>query len=225
MFENTSEEFRQQLVKELIACETKNALSAKGDEGALTAHFGYVHYSTGEESGILNLEIGFKGPSNSLVKYKDGKISIIINNVDFVEKNFSEIEAMIAHEVGHYLSGHLDNIDSAYLSMYEAESKSAIDNDDQAQHVYWASKSIADGGYIIREMQADTIAAHFVGIDRVFHMQMTDAFNHDNLTVAIEKLNRLKYLDDKFKGIVTPAAGYVMYIETINLNKAEDSSI
>lgn len=225
MFKNTSEEFKQQLVKELIAFETKNAPPVENNEETFTAQFGYVHYKVGDDIGKLDLEMGFKGPSNCLVKYKTGKISIVINNVDFVQKNFSEIETIIAHELGHYLSGHFDNGDSAYLSMYESESKIAVNNDDQDQHAYWTSRSVADGGYIIREMQADTIAAHFVGIDRVFHMQMSDAFSHDNLTVTIEKLNRLKYLDAKFKGIATPTDGYQMGIEAIDLNKAKDSVV
>lgn len=217
MFKNTTEEFKAQLVKELIAFENANIPAKENKEDMASVLAGYIHYKTNDDVGKINLEVGLKYPCTSLVKYVTGKVAIVIKREDFVSKNFTELEAMIAHELGHYLCRHFDEKDSDYLSMYEAESKAAIDNDDQDSHVYWTSKAVADGGYVVREMEADLVAAHFVGIGNVFHMQMSDAFEHDNLTVTIEKLNRLKYLNNHFKEIVTPVLGYEMTIELIKL--------
>lgn len=215
MFKNTSQEFKAQLLKELIAFENNNIPTKENEESVSTVLAGYVHYRAGDDIGKVELEVGFNDVVSSLVKYKTGKTSIVINHNDFSNKIFSVLEAIIAHELGHYLSGHLDKNDHSYLSLYETESKETFDAADQAGHIYWSARSIAEGGYLIREMQADAFAIHFVGIDRVFHMQMTDAFDHDNLTVSIEKMNRLKHLNGQFKGMETPTDGYQMAIEFI----------
>ena len=215
MFKNTSQEFKAQLLKELIAFENNNIPTKENEESVSTVLAGYVHYRAGDDIGKVELEVGFNDVVSSLVKYKTGKTSIVINHNDFSNKIFSVLEAIIAHELGHYLSGHLDKDDHSYLSLYETESKTAIDIGDQEGHIYWSARCITEGGYIVREMQADMLAARFVGIGKIFHMQMSDAFEHDNLTVAIEKLNRLKYLNDCFKEDVTPANGYEMAIEFI----------
>lgn len=130
--------------------------------------------------------------SACLARFTDGNVGVIVSLEDFVNNKF--LTATIAHEVGHYIHQHFQCEDVSLPNLYKENNLIAYLDGDQDTHDRITSKSIIDGGYLDRELEADVIAVKFVGVLSVIALHTQDAVSHFNPLSRLEKLNRVAQL-------------------------------
>jgi hypothetical protein len=216
MFQNTSNEFLHALHEEMIGHEKQSLCASNGLGNATVFDVGMVSFTTPESSGELRIAVDATDDEchsdYSLVRFTDDEVKIIISKTAFTTDSFWVMQASIAHEIGHYVSMHLGKKEVSLPSLYQEELLKAYEDDDQNETIHFSVKAVIEGGYLEVEMEADIVACHLVGPKSVHFIHFTDVIKHDNLTVRLEKLNRLKKLHEMFKDQFTPTEGYSMEI-------------
>ena len=142
------------------------------------------------------MDANFKDPC--IVNDNEGNSYIVVPNVE--EKILTNFYGIMAHELGHYLSGHLgskrfsyitENKDKQefYLNRYK-ETNLETDYNNYHRAVYFG---ILKNGMLDIELEADLVAMKYCGIPCLVrtHMATTDT---SNITTYMEKINRIKYL-------------------------------
>lgn len=220
MFDKTSESFKEQLINELVVFEN----TAPDNQGNDLSYYpaGVVKYVTPVDKGEVNFAITSDecalGCDCALVEFKDGEVAIVVTDKTYINASDTELRALVAHELGHLISGHIKDKPLSFPNLYREEVERAYAEGDANIHIYWTTKAIVDGGYLSIELEADLIASKFVELRDVCFMQLNEGFKHKNPTVVLEKYNRLKALNDMLKDTQTPSDGYSFEIVMNNAN-------
>lgn len=192
IFSQMSDDVKESLISEFMRIESKSACldieSLKHSSKLIN-----VEYETPETKGSLPVVVTPDdiGGEMILVKTSDGAVFIAVSNDYFIEKGFTvEFYTCVAHELGHYLSGHLDRVELSVPNLYKEENLKLCEAGDQEEHVRLSVKAVLEGGYLEKELEADLVAVKFVGMANVVAMQISSAGNADNPLVALDKFNR-----------------------------------
>lgn len=216
-----SNEFRQALLKEMIGHEQ---VAATPDTTTVShLRVGWVDFITPNERGALDICLSNDAIGTSLTLFKDNSIAIVFNSEEFLTTNY--MAAVTAHELGHFLSGHLGDPERQYLSLYDDEFKRTLAENDYDQHLHWSAKSIVDGGYLQKEFEADSIAVQFVGYQQLLALHFSEMTKANNLTMVLERFNRFKELKQRYEEAAFPAEGYSMAINLITTDGPEGRPI
>lgn len=130
--------------------------------------------------------------STTVVRFTDGEVAIVVTSEDFTH-GFS-FYAIMAHEVGHMIKGHLYRKEGDFVNLHTEEIKKLVEQDLYDEHVHLTSKAVTDGACLIQELEADMEAIKFVGIPDIILMHLEAASSHVNPLARMEKLNRIKHL-------------------------------
>ena len=204
--------FLKSLVSELTKLE-KTSMDVPYDNRPFIKKIGCVEFSCPSDNGKIDLYSGFNKTNThvsymSLVSFSDGNEGIIINQPVLHLFTLRDLEIVliggIAHELGHHLAGHL------LLDAETRMNKNLVDVNTDRIKVYWdAGKetsyirttvaNILRGGCLPLELEADLIGIKFVGLGPILSAHCYDLDRHENLTVGIEKTNRLSRLVNMVK--------------------------
>lgn len=223
MFENTPDEFKAKLIDVLITMEENYKVN---DPKTLNAiDIGVVEYYTPEASGSIDLQItaddtSLYGPC-STVKYTDGNVKIVFKRDYFINSSNAALEAALAHELGHVVSGHFNKQIEGIPTLYRDEILELWNTGDRSAYIALTVKSIVDGGYLPHELEADVVGAKFAGLDSIITLHAKDMIGHGNATVMLEKLNRMRKLKSMFTDQDTPIPGYLFQINLLRPNENE----
>ena len=202
MFSRFSNNLRSILIDELSETD-ESRVNVPDNQIANILTVGVVKWVFSEVPGELPLVVisgdyakNRRLTEGSLVKFTDGQVAICCS-MELLFKNVDLI-AIFAHEIGHYLQNHLNAKQGDIPNKYIKQNRKAIRANNQTDHVYWGTRAIVEGGYLVREYEADEIAVRFVGVNRLIALHTLDALQHPNALVAIEKMNRMKAIIDKY---------------------------
>lgn len=135
MFKNTPEAFKDALIAELIRQEGTNRNPKDNPKSISVLDIGRVNFTTPKTSGSIRLSVTYGEVYSpySLCRFKDGETKIVYSYddpedsplsslMDMLDSNNSDLEfAAIAHEVGHYLAGHLERAEVSFPDIYRDE--------------------------------------------------------------------------------------------------------
>ena len=202
MFSKFSDDLRSMLIDELSDVDGSR-VNVPDDPTADILTIGVVKWVLSDVPGELPLMV-ISGDyaknrnltGGSLVKFTDGQVAICVS-MELLLKDVDLI-AIFAHEIGHHLQNHLNLKQLDVPNKYVKQNRKAIRANNQTDHVYWGTRAIVEGGYLVREYEADEIAVRFVGVNRLIAMHTLDTLQHPNMLVVIEKMNRMKAIIDKY---------------------------
>lgn len=140
---------------------------------------------------------------------KNGKVYICFSKIYFATTGLNRIIATIAHEIGHYLSGHLEKDHSANFvfdnqnvghnrqTKIERFLSSIEENETNEKYIKLFYRSVFSalllGSCKEDEVQADLIAIQYVPVDDLI-LTHTEGLSHHNPFVRMEKQNRINML-------------------------------
>ena len=167
---------------------------------------GYVEYETYDgksEQLPFCIDFGARGCGAWLALSNDDTTVIGMTVKTFKESSLHRVKATIAHELGHYLSGHLDNFDPGRQLDIRTERLITLSNlaaadetgDKELVNYYRASLfSLLRGGVLVTEKEADTVAALYTPVDSLILIHAEDLIDHKNPFIWYEKRNRINFL-------------------------------
>ncbi len=158
-------------------------------------NIGVIEYTTPDDNGVITLYRGRvdNHSPGALVKFKNGQLGIVID-FDDCEAIGLTAAVVIAHELGHLIERHLHKKRVATPDRYKKKITAALKADDEDLYTNLVAKSIADGGCLDIELEADIVACKLVGVDAVIADNAKLAVNHKNVTVALHHMNKIKRL-------------------------------
>lgn len=141
----------------------------------------------------------------SMVNTTDGDTFVLISEKDFFGWDMNYLFAVLAHELGHFISGHLGSgqkeswldkrVDAQKRTLVLAEQYSKLGNADRYYRRYSAScfSALLDGAVLDLELEADLVALRYVPVSDLISIHARDllAVNH---AVRLEKHNRIARL-------------------------------
>lgn len=199
-----SEELKSLLIKEGVAHEgaviNEDSKNDKRNEALLSVPFAEVHFTMDGVKNVLPIVVDFSGHHRFVMMIKDVKGEIFIVYPQGELSKGRDLTATIAHELGHYRCGHLSNPDhgTSFPNLYRDELFKAHHDGDQDQLTYWSVKAVIDGGYLTKELEADTVAVKAIGLERVIAMHVETTLDMTNFVTIIEKHNRIKQLNQLY---------------------------
>lgn len=204
-----TDEYKSLLISEFVRIEnTEGPLDVKSVRHSTP----YLHaeYETPDTKGCIPIVITPDdiGSEMMLIKSVGESVLIVVNSDYFVEHGITvDFYACVAHEIGHYLSGHLNKVEWSLPNLYKKENLRLCEAGAQEEHCRLSVKAILEGGYLEKEFEADLVAAKFLGIANVVTMQISSAGRVNNPIVALDKINRAVLLS---KTRVPHDSGYVL---------------
>lgn len=205
---DVSKPFIRALVKELVAHEGK-AHDIPESTAPFVKKIGQVHYVHPRKSGAIDLYSGrvenddVHDSYGSLCLFTDGKMGIVLHDLPTILGNKelgSVLFGVLAHELGHLINGDLDpktpeeSFSLRTVDGGEVKQKVLADNEKYTEHMRCVIVSTIKGGVIKNELAADVVAVEFVGLPTLLMTKMYDDAQTTNLTVLIEKRNRINRL-------------------------------
>jgi hypothetical protein len=203
-----SKSFIRALVKELINSEM-TAQDVKQSVKPFVKKIGVVHFKHYRQSGSIDLYTGRSEDKDmhdsygSLCLFTNKSIGIVIKDNGDLFNNDDLIPAlygMLAHEIGHYINGDLNKKNEAEDFLLRAtdvnteKQVTVYDNGKAVDYLRTVIVSILKDGVIKNELAADLVAVELVGLPSVLMSKEYDDNNTTNLTVLIEKRNRINRL-------------------------------
>lgn len=154
------------------------------------------------------LEVGGNAGSAYLCLFENGERAIVMDRDYFVNNELDRIKAVLAHEVGHFLSNHHKNncygrqlhVKMSRLERLSYEASRSDESSDLRRYFRAMMFSLVRGGCLTREMEADIVATLYVSVDSLIAVHSED-LTHSNPAAVLEKMNRLKWLNDLRKEI------------------------
>ena len=164
-------------------------------------HAGHVEY---EDSGVLKtiplVIIGkdYKG-STALVRTGNDELLIAVTYYDFIQDDNRIFYAVIAHELGHLLSGHMEYKKNKIHTSVNKDKVACLYNkalnDDKYNNRYLraVTSSILKGGMLELELEADIKASEYVPPSHLAIVHSYCTLEKSKLAIK-EKENRVRYL-------------------------------
>lgn len=149
---------------------------------------------------VIDLENNIKEPH--LVRTTEDEIYIIVSEDNFVTDGDSVLVAICAHEIGHYICGHIFDERSSFLTKntrkqtYYHNRPKETGEDCYMLYMRSVFFGLLRGGVLDREIEADTIASMYVSIDQLVYLHSRDLGASNKAAVA-EKINRINLLNAK----------------------------
>lgn len=136
-----------------------------------------------------------------IVKNTEGVFSIIINP-DLLN-NLESLFGAVAHEVGHYLSGHLNSTRSNGISsnlrkqeLYKGRFYETKEDKDADRYLRATYFGLFKGGVFNKELEADMKALEYVSTQTLIHMHLYFSKNENHI-LKLERMNRIQLLNDE----------------------------
>lgn len=194
---------------------------------------GTVKWNSPKTNGQIPLWLGIPSvcdktghsQSTAAVRFTDETFAIIVTTEDF--KHSFNLIPTIAHEVGHFIKGHLYQEGGDFVNLYKDKLKKHADSGEQEELNKLTSAAVIDGGCLERELEADMEAIKFVGIPSVILIHLEGARNHINPLARMEKLNRIKHLYDKLESnhkLYAPRNGWRLDIVVWDADKIKEEA-
>jgi len=204
--------FLKSLVNELTKLE-KTSLCIQDDDKPFIKKIGCVNFSCPIEEGEIDIytrvsKCDVHVSYMALAAFKDGRKGIMTNLSDFVYFTLRELESVliggIAHELGHHLAGHLlldpeTRMNKNLVDMNAIKIKSDWETGKTDSYIRSTVVGVLRSGCLPLELEADLIGIKFVGLGPILSAHCYDLDNNNNLTVGIEKINRLSRLVNMVK--------------------------
>lgn len=149
---------------------------------------------------VIDLENNIKEPH--LVRTTEDEIYIVASKDDFVTLSDSVLVAICAHEIGHYICGHIFGERSSFLTKntrkqtYYYNKRKETGEDCYMLYMRSVFFGLLRGGVLDREIEADIIASMYVSIDQLVYLHSRDLGASNKAAVA-EKINRINLLNTK----------------------------
>lgn len=203
-----SRSFLKKLLNELTETELKLYSENRGKPVSRTSReIGQIEFGCPLGAGTIPVCIFQSDQQESsyqLCQLVDGRIEIHIRKEEFdvvflknrYETFFPMFMAAIAHEIGHLLCGHLKKGSPQMVDRKrDRQVKFAHDNDISLKRAVRTSVSgILAGGVLEDELEADKVAARFVGIIPMIAVHSYETMISGNLATEIETWNRCQRL-------------------------------
>lgn len=132
----------------------------------------------------------------SVIRTHDDEILIVINEhfyqMDIKDRDEEQwygpiVAAAFAHEAGHFLLGHLHDKEGHRGRIDTVSESGVLTSHDNA-------RGLLDGGVWLKELMADRVAAHLVGLDATIMMRAYAMVTSDNPGIRLEAMNRINLL-------------------------------
>lgn len=161
---------------------------------------GYVEY---EDSAVLKTiplvitSKDYKG-SSSLVRTDSDELLIAVTYYDFIQDDSRIFYAVIAHELGHLLSGHMEDKKNKIHTTVNKDKvaylyNKALNNDKyNNRYLRAVVSSILKGGMLELELEADIKASEYVPPSHLALIHSECTLEKSKLAIK-EKENRVKY--------------------------------
>lgn len=163
-----------------------------------------------------------------IISTTDDEILISLPNTFFEaisrdSNGYTHLFCIIAHEIGHLLSGHfeleekknwLSHNTEDQIFFYKSMVSSETEKEKNTHYKNYMSatlKSLLKGGYDIKEMEADKIALKFVDINDLMALHIL-TLSKNNVFCRIEKINRIKRLQKEEGKNPTNRDGYSLNV-------------
>lgn len=223
MFEKLTKETKEHLCRELMKIDSASPDVKK--TSISTIEVGEVSYTSPAGTNKLPVKVhdgSYGHGDGAIAKFTDGEIAILFDQQIYTTVADEIFYSVLAHEIGHFLCNHLNMKGFDIPNKFEKENRLAIKNGDQEKHNYYGTMAVLDGGYLLREFEADVVACRFVGIKDVAYMHAISCVDFPNTLAKMEKINRLAALKEKFGEGYTGDPDYTLsYINTYKVDKTE----
>lgn len=148
---------------------------------------------------VIDLENNIKEPH--LIITTEDEIYIIASEDDFVTLSDSVLVAICAHEIGHYICGHIFDNRPSFLTKNTRKQSYYYrlrETGEDCYMLYMRSVffGLLRGGVLDREIEADIIASMYVSIGQLVLIH-SKYLNVNNKVVIAEKINRINLLNTK----------------------------
>lgn len=194
--------FQRQLVSKMIEMEVKHSGSDIQENFSNIVKIGGVNVATPNRQFSLDLMVS-KCESEtpfSLLEFVDQTVAVCLDlkgfDLFFSPSMKDLADASIAHEIGHYLAGHLSNVAIARNmnictgSGAEEKQNRCYDNGDYNSYMRSLMVSLLRGDVLKYEYEADLIALNFVNATSLVAAHALYLSNTNKVTV-LEKVNRI----------------------------------
>ncbi|WP_396189401.1 hypothetical protein [Flavobacterium sp.] len=138
------------------------------------------------------------------VTFTDGSSAVALTEKCFINKTYIRLIAIVAHEIGHFLTGQ-EVLKDNYLNIKKHKQKRLAKlyhnsgEDIKRLKQYYRSQlsSLLLGGVLTKEFEADIKALDYVPLDALTALHAED-LKHANPFVRLEKINRINLLNEVF---------------------------
>lgn len=148
---------------------------------------------------VIDLENVITG--SCLVRTTDDNIYIVIPKKDLMSYSQNVILATCAHEIGHYICGHILGGRVSFVTqnkrkqMYYYEKHKEDDKDYSTFYMRSVFFGLLRKGVLDMEIEADIIASKYISIDQLICVHSMDLSDNSAVVVA-EKVNRINILNE-----------------------------
>lgn len=138
-----------------------------------------------------------------LVTWSDDTNGIVFSRELYVNSDLNRLNAVIAHEMGHYICGHhtspgygrqLDINTDRLIKLSRLAGATDATEKDRLKYLRAVMFNLLRGGVIERELEADLTASFFVPIDDLILIH-TEDLDHFSPSAMLEKKNRIVKLN------------------------------
>ena len=204
---NLSRKSIRQLIHQLTEYEL-NANEQKRSTAPFIEKVGVIKFKHHLKSGVIDFYIGIPEEPGmymsyaSLCKFTDGKVGIVLKSDPLLFSNNDLSPCLfgaIAHELGHYINGDLDNKteDQKFLlkaidfNIAKQIHYSKLENDNSYNNYIRSTVfGVLKGGILNCELDADIVAVQLVGLPAILMARIYDAEEATNPVCLIEHRNR-----------------------------------
>lgn len=202
-----------------------------------TREVGEINVITPTDKYTFVLAITNDGHTNNtayMVKTVDGNFIVVLHIDYFIKQVYSDnmngLYAVVAHEIGHYLAGHFEQEADAFVDVkrevqqfffnrYKEDTTLA----NEISYMRSVFFSLLKGGVVVRELEADLTALRFVPVADLVHVHSQDFNNPKNVFTVVEKVNRIKRLNQYVEDHDIEREGYHLFIQLYDINKKEEA--
>lgn len=168
-----------------------------------------------------------------IVKLVGGKLIIVFYIDCFMQSidtpYLNGLYATVAHEVGHYLAGHFDREPNKNLDIKTAEQEFFIKQyqanptpENEIRYMRCLFFALMRGGVNIAELEADMIALKLVPLAELVHIHTQDFKNEENPFTVVEKVNRIKWLNNYCENNKIKSEGYDLSVTLHDMTKPKE---
>lgn len=220
---------------------TDTSVSESTDPNFNSLHVGNINAIT-PETGLVVLPLHITQDKRQtldtawIVRLVDGKTMVVFHLDCFMESintpDMNALYATVAHELGHYFSGHFDREPNKNLDIKAEDQDFLIKQynanpciENEIRYMRCLFFCLIRGGVNIAELEADMLALRFVPLSELVHIHTQDFKNEANPFTILEKVSRIKRLNAyaetaQYAKMREPSSErYSLYIELFDMNK------